>query len=155
MMDLQEYKEEQCKIRLKLVGEFDTQPPIVDVLVNNKSIFNGPVTLEPKIIHAHITLQSAQDHEIKIKRTGKDNNCPEQLLKVIDLEINKISIRDMIWHKSCFFPEYPEPWASQQKAQGIVLEDPVYGETILGHNGTWAFKFSVPFYEFLIDMVKQ
>lgn len=154
-MDLQEYKQEQCKIKLKLVSEFDTQPPMINVLINNKSIFNGSVNSEPKTINAQLTLQSGQEYEMKIERTGKDNHCPEQLLKIIDLQINKISIRDIIWHKSCFYPRYPEPWASQQIAKGIILEDPVYGETILGHNGTWTFKFSVPFYEFLIDMVKQ
>ena len=53
-----------------------------------------------------------------------------------------------------YHPDYPEPWASEQKANGVQLEEQVPGELYLGHNGVWRFNFTSPVYKFLVDWAR-
>lgn len=41
-------------------------------------------------------------------------------------------------------PEYPEPWATQQRAQGVVLKQQLTAHTYLGWPGKWRLTFTVP-----------
>jgi hypothetical protein len=50
-----------------------------------------------------------------------------------------------------YTPEYPEPWATQQRQQGMELPETFKNTTQMGHNGTWTFKFTSPFYMWLLE----
>lgn len=145
---------ETLPISIVLDSQYRFVPPEVKVIVNNDVVFCNKLKVGKTFIDIVKTLELNQTHCIKIIRTGKDNKFTEQTCRVLDISIDDISIRDLVYHTSVYYPEYPEPWASEQKAQGIELEYPVFGETIFGHNGIWEFNFNSPFYEFLINKVK-
>jgi hypothetical protein len=46
-------------------------------------------------------------------------------------------------------PEYPEPWASEQKAAGVSLGPVLSNVTHLGWNGTWTLEFEVPVFTWI------
>lgn len=46
-------------------------------------------------------------------------------------------------------PKYPEPWASQQRSQGVVLRQHLSPQTYLGFNGKWTLAFSVPVFKWM------
>jgi hypothetical protein len=104
----------------------------------------------PHCLEMHRTGKT--NHQMRTIENGK-NEGQDVIIKYI--KIDGVNIRDMIWTNSYYEPEYPEPWASQQKSQGIELEKYVPGETWLGHNGVWRLNFISPFYRFLMDWIGQ
>jgi hypothetical protein len=46
-------------------------------------------------------------------------------------------------------PKYPEPWATEQLNQGVVLKQHLSPQTYLGFNGKWTLTFSVPVFTWM------
>lgn len=147
-------KTETFQIEILIHADYNFIAPVVEVALDENVIFNGKLKIQHTTIISTQTLELEKTHFIKIKRSGKTTDCPEQTCKVTDVKIDNISVRDLVYHTGLFYPEYPEPWATEQKESGIKLEYPVFGETIFGHNGIWCFEFSSPFYQYLINKVK-
>ena len=66
------------------------------------------------------------------------------------IEIDEIDIGGLVYD-GVYTPQYPEPWATQQKDAGIELQESFKNVTQLGHNGTWQFTFQSPFYMWLLE----
>jgi hypothetical protein len=147
-------KTETLQFEIVLHADYKFLAPVVEIAVNENVIFNSKLKIQHTTITSTQSLKLGKTHSLKIKRSGKNADCPEQTCKVIDIKIDNISVRDLVYHTSLYYPEYPEPWATEQKESGIELEYPVFGETIFGHNGVWCFEFSSPFYQYLINKVK-
>lgn len=139
---------ETIKFEFDFFPEYlDDDYPSVNILVDSESKFNGVITNDQHSISFLHTLDFDQSHQLIVKRYGK-NNKPQQLT-IKQISIDGIDIRNIIWAYSYNMPIYPEPWASQQRAAGVALEEKVLGETCFGHNGTWTLNFTSPFYKFL------
>jgi hypothetical protein len=139
------------------------QPPRLEVLVDNKSVGKYTIDQPEFCIRFQQVMSFDQPHILELQRTGKtqdqtrmleDGTFETQMLHIKTVKLDNIDLRNLIWHSSKFEPEYPEPWASEQQAQGIELEDQVLGEMYLGHNGTWSFTFTSPIYKFLVGWAK-
>jgi len=72
------------------------------------------------------------------------------MLYIKSIMIDEIDIGGLVF-EGVYRPEYPEPWASQQKAEGNDLPTEIKNVTQMGHNGTWSFTFSSPFYMWLLE----
>jgi len=59
-----------------------------------------------------------------------------------------ISSPRFVWHGK-YQPLYPEPWASQQTAQGVVLAKTLEGNNYIGWNGTWFLEFTCPIFTWI------
>jgi len=46
-------------------------------------------------------------------------------------------------------PEYPEPWATEQRDQGVVLKPQLCPHTYLGWPGKWTLTFTVPVFTWI------
>ena len=46
-------------------------------------------------------------------------------------------------------PRYPEPWATQQQDQGVVLKQHLSPHTYLGWPGKWTLTFDVPVFTWI------
>jgi hypothetical protein len=46
-------------------------------------------------------------------------------------------------------PRYPEPWATQQQNQGVVLKQHLCPHTYLGWPGKWTLTFDVPIFTWI------
>jgi hypothetical protein len=46
-------------------------------------------------------------------------------------------------------PKYPEPWATQQLSQGVVLKPQLCPHTYLGWPGKWTLTFDVPVFTWI------
>jgi hypothetical protein len=138
-------------------------PPELEVVVDNKSV--GKYTIDQPEFHIRFrqVMQFDQPHTLELRRTGKtsdqtrmlaDGTFETQMLEIQTVKLDNIDLKNLILHRSQFEPEYPEPWASEQQAQGIELEAQVPGELYLGHNGVWRFSFTSPIYKFLVAWAK-
>jgi len=144
-------------------AEFWDQPPTVDILVNGEIIEQHTVTHNDYCVRFRRVMKFDCPHVLEIRRHGKTNDqtkiLPDgqiqtQTLHIKTVKLDNIDLRNVVWHTSRFYPEYPEPWATEQRNQGNTLEYPVPGEMYLGHNGTWRFEFTSPVYAFLVDWAK-
>jgi hypothetical protein len=80
----------------------------------------------------------------------KGDILKDQLLNIKGIEIDEIDIGALIYD-GVYTPEYPEPWASQQREAGVELQESFKNVSQIGHNGEWRFEFASPFYMWLLE----
>jgi len=154
---------EKLKFKLELYATMWDKPPHAEILINDKSYFKDGITAtedKPQVIEFEHEVEEGVDHELIIKRSGKVNNqtvvndkgdlLKDQLLNIKSIEIDEIDIGALVY-EGIYTPEYPEPWATQQREAGTELKESFKNVTQIGHNGTWRFKFSSPFYMWLLE----
>ena len=130
-------------IQFEVIGN-----PTISVYIDDKLVHNGYT--DCTFTHD----SSFEDHMLKIVHSGKTNNTPEQFAKISSIMIDGVNIRDILYTSSYNIPNYPEPWATHQRAQGVELEERVIGQCELSHNCEWHLPFTSPFYEFVMDHVR-
>ena len=154
---------EKLKFKLELYATIWDKPPHAEILINDKSYFKDDITAtedKPQVIEFEHEVEEGVDYELIIKRSGKVNNqtvvndkgdlLKDQLLNIKSIEIDEIDIGALVY-EGIYTPEYPEPWATQQREAGTELKESFKNVTQIGHNGTWRFKFSSPFYMWLLE----
>jgi len=154
---------EKLKIKLELYATMWDKPPIVDIKIDEKSYFKKEITStknRPTIIDFEHEFEEGKSYNLIIHRLGKKINqttvnekgviLNDQLLHINSIEIDEIDIGALVY-EGVYKPEYPEPWASQQAKAGNKLPETLKNVTQMGHNGTWTFAFSSPFYMWLLE----
>ena len=101
-----------------------------------------------------------QKYNFIIKRSGKSKKqtivnekgdiLKDQLLHIKKIEIDEIDIGGLVYRGE-YTPEYPEPWATQQRQTGVELPETFNNVTQMGHNGQWKLSFESPFYMWLLE----
>mgnify|MGYP006100005341 FL=1 len=154
---------EKLKFKLELHATMWDRPPHAEILLNNKSYFKGDITGtedKPDLIEFEHELAEGKKSELIIKRSGKLVNqtvvndkgdlLKDQLLHIKGIEIDEIDIGALVY-EGVYTPDYPEPWATQQREAGTELKESFKNVTVMGHDGTWRFKFESPFYMWLLE----
>jgi hypothetical protein len=80
----------------------------------------------------------------------KGDILKDQMLHIKSIEIDEIDIGALVY-EGVYTPEYPEPWATQQREAGNELQSSFKNVTKMGHNGEWKFTFNSPFYMWLLE----
>lgn len=127
--------------------------PIFQIEYNNTNITDS-IQVDDKLqITFDLTLpiDKKENCILKIKRNGFDS-LNEQLLRLDTISADGINLKK-ICYRSKFYPEYPEPWASEQKQAGVELPLYQFGWMEWGWNGIWTLEFETPFYTWLLDNV--
>jgi len=112
------------------------------------------------VVEFEAELTEGAEYDLTIQRYGKKQNdtvvdqqgniLQDQMLHIKNIEIDEINIGGLVFEGE-YTPAYPEPWASQQREMGNELPTTFKNAVILGHNGEWKFKFSSPFYMWLLE----
>lgn len=149
---------ENIKFEITLAPHFWLDAPQIKVSIDDQEKFSGAVAERQTVEFNHVL--DFQEHTLSIQRSGNTNKQVRitelgefqgQGILLEQIKIDGVNIRNLIWTNSYYEPEYPEPWATQQRGQGIELEQQVVGETNFSHNGIWRLKFTSPFYKFLMN----
>ncbi len=154
---------EKLKFKLELYATMWDTPPHAQILINDTKYFDKDVTgteSAPEVIEFEHECTEGQKYELIIKRSGKTNKqtiinekgdiLKDQLLHIKYLEIDEIDLGGIVY-EGVYTPEYPEPWASQQRESGRDLQDSFKNVTQMGFNGTWNLGFESPFYAWLLE----
>ena len=154
---------ERLKFKLELWATMWDKPPHAEILINNMSHFKGEITgteEKPDVVEFEQELEEGNEYNLIILRSGKDKNqtvvdengdlLKDQMLNIKSIEIDEIDIGALIY-EGVYTPDYPEPWATQQRESGQNLPESFKNVTKMGHNGTWSFKFESPFYMWLLE----
>ena len=132
-------------------------------MIDNHSHFKGDITgdeAKPNLIVFEQELEEGKEYNLIINRSGKGKNqtvinekgdiLKDQLLHIKSMEIDEIDIGALVY-EGIYTPQYTEPWATQQRAAGIELQESFKNVTNMGHDGEWKFKFKSPFYMWLLE----
>jgi len=154
---------EKLKFKLELYATMWDLPPHAEILINDKSQFKGDIKGtedKPNVIEFEHEFTEGEKCEMIIKRSGKGKNqtvvndngdlLKDQLLNIKDIEIDEINIGALVY-EGVYTPNYPEPWATQQRESGNELKESFAQVTQMGHNGEWRFTFASPFYMWLLE----
>ena len=153
---------EKLKFKLELYATMWNKPPIADISIDSKSYFKEEITStkdKPTIVEFEHELEESKSYNLIINRSGKNKRetvvengkiVKDQLLHIKSIEIDEIDIGSLV-HEGIYRPEYPEQWATQQAKAGNKLPKTIKNSPALGHNGTWTFSFTSPFYMWLLE----
>lgn len=154
---------EKLKFKIELYATMWNKPPHAEIMINDKSFFKGDITgteEKPNIIEFEQELVEGEESSLSIRRSGKGKYetvvndkgdiLKDQLLNIKSIEIDEIDIGALVY-EGVYTPDYPEPWATQQRDAGVVLEKTSKNVTQMGHNGVWTFSFTSPFYMWLLE----
>ena len=153
---------EKLKFKIELYATYWNKPPLVQLLINNKLHFKEKITAtkeKPKIIEFEHQLFHKKSYNLIIDRTGKnkhdtvlENNkiIKDQLLHIKSIEIDEIDIGALIF-EGVYKPNYSKEWLSQETKKSNKLPESIKNSPVLGHNGTWTFTFTSPFYMWLLE----
>jgi hypothetical protein len=154
---------EKLKFRLELYATMWDRPPQAQIKINDKIYFDGTITgteNAPSVVEFEHSLAEGENHDLQIVRTGKSKKqtiinekgdiLQDQILHIKHVEIDEIDIGALVY-EGVYVPKYPEPWAKQQREAGVDLPQTLKNVTSMGHNGTWTFTFSSPFYMWLLE----
>ena len=154
---------EKLKFKLELYATMWDKPPHAEIMLDDKSFFNGDITGtedKPNVIEFEHEFTEGEKGELIIKRSGKNKGqtvinkngdvLKDQLLHIKNIEIDWSPLRD-VTGVGVYTPDYPEPWATQQRQAGVELPESFKNVTSIGHNGIWEFKFTSPFYMWLLE----
>jgi len=154
---------EKIKIKLELYATMWDKPPVAEIAINSKNIIKKEITgseSSPDVIEFEQELQEDSTYSLIVNRSGKGKNqtvlnekgeiIKDQLLHIKKIEIDEIDLGDLVY-EGVYTPDYPEPWATQQRESGNDLKDSFKNVTQMGFNGEWKFTFSTPFYMWLLE----
>lgn len=88
---------------------------------------------------------SCGSHKFMLNFSNKTNSTPELAVKINKVTIEGICVDRFKWAGK-YYPNYPEPWASEQKHE---LPDCIDSATYLGWNGIWELDFTVPIFTWI------
>jgi hypothetical protein len=154
---------EKLKFKLELYATVWDKAPHAEILIDDKSYFHNDITGtedKPDLIEFEHECAEGKEYILIIKRSGKVTNqtvvddngdiVKDQLLHIKNIEIDEIDIGSLVY-EGVYTPDYPEPWATQQRQAGVELQESFKNVTRIGHNGIWRFKFESPFYMWLLE----
>ena len=156
-------KKETLKFKLTLYSTWWSKKPGLEIKINDASKWKGEIEGQvdtPTIIEFEHDFEDNKQSKLILHRTGKTSKqtiindkgdiLKDQLLYIKNIEIDEIDIGPLVFD-GIYTPVYPEPWATQQKQAGLKLEENLKNVTCMGHNGTWTFSFTSPFYMWLLE----
>lgn len=143
---------ENLKFKIGLSGTYWGKKPQYSILLN-KTKHHSDIISEPsdQVFYIEFQAECAEDTdnilEIRlenkedsdtVQNAGKTVILKDMLLNIHSIEIDDITMNHLIWTKSHFLPD---------DAARPVLDNCVN----LGWNGTYTFKFTSPFYLWLLE----
>ena len=153
---------EELSFKLELFATYWNVKPKCEIMINNEIKWSDEISGtedDPTVIEFTHTCEENQKYNLVLNRQGKttrqtivegDKIVKDQLLHIKNIQIDEIDIGGLKY-EGVYKPEYPEPWATTQRNNGVELPETLKSSVILGHNGTWTLGFSSPFYMWLLE----
>lgn len=127
-----------------------TDAPEIRIGINDNLT---PVTLTETTVFEFEFLAD-KDSELTIEFLNKidSDTVPtlnlDKAVVVETVSFFNISDPKFVW-AGIYDPKYPEPWATEQKNQGIILSAKLKYHNYLGWNGVWRLQFTVPVFTWI------
>jgi hypothetical protein len=118
--------------------------PIISYGLRDGNKFDLMVLEKPTTLHFNIDLESGPK-VFYILFKNKTNETPDMAVEIESVTFEGMTLDRFKWSNK-YYPNYPEPWASEQI-------DPLpkfhQSATYLGWNGCWELEFEVPIFTWI------
>ena len=137
-----------CRIFLQTIWWKD--PPEIALALNDSVIFQGALE-QDRDFSIHRNLPNGI-HRLcltlfnKVDADTVHNKDKAVIVQAVDF----FGLRSphFVW-RGQYQPIYPEPWATQQKTKGVILDQTLQGHNRISWNGTWFLEFSSPIFTWI------
>ena len=138
------------KLQTRLRPIYHTDPPEIRLGINgNLTTVNLTESTE---FNFEFTAVDSCDLSVEfLNKTNSDTILDQGLDKAVVIEsVSFFGIQDpkFVW-AGVYKPEYPEPWATEQQENGVVLKQQLTNQTYLAWNGKWTLTFTVPVFTWI------
>lgn len=138
----------QIEVRLKPVWHKD--PPEINIGIND-NLQTVVLQNEQTFCYNFTASDQAQLTVEFLNKTNQDTVADRGLDKAVIIEsVSFFGITDprFVW-QGVYTPDYPEPWATEQRNQGVVLKQQLTNQTYLAWNGKWMLTFKIPVFTWI------
>ena len=137
-------------LEVQLRPVWHTDPPEINIGINN-DIQKVVLQSEQTFYYNFTATDQAKLTVEFLNKTNQDTVVDQGLDKAVIIEsISFFGITDprFVW-QGVYTPIYPEPWATEQQKQGIVLKQHLTNQTYLAWNGKWTLTFTIPVFTWI------
>ena len=135
---------------INLEPKFCNNFPFIKVGLDDKIFFNDYL-MKQTIFQKDISLSNG-NHCLWIEFLNKTNDdttteCDKAVI-IKEIKFEDFNLPRFIW-AGVFHPIYPEPYASEQLKQGVLLKKQLNNIDYLGFNGIWKLNFTTPIFTWI------
>jgi hypothetical protein len=138
------------KLDIHLRPVWHDNPPNINIGINND--IQQIILSEEHIFHYEFIANTSSTLTVELLNKIDSDTVPDKGLdKAVIIEsVSFFGISDpkFAW-AGVYEPKYPEPWATEQRDQGVVLKQHLSPHTYLGFNGKWTLTFTVPVFTWM------
>lgn len=138
------------KLDIRLRSIWHDNPPEINIGINDD--IQRIILLDDRQFHYEFTANNTATLTVELlNKTDADTRPDKGLDKAVVIEsISFFGINDpqFVW-QGVYAPQYPEPWATEQRNQGVVLKPHLTNQTYLAWNGKWTLTFTVPVFTWI------
>jgi hypothetical protein len=144
---------EHVKLRLVFTVDYESTAPILQIKNNQQTILPAVEIENNQEFTLDLCLPNdrCESGSIEILRSNFDG-ASHQIVTLQAIHIDEINLRK-ICYQARYYPQYPEPWLSQQQAQGYIWSEYLAGVMSWGWNGRWVLNYQTPIYTWLLQNV--
>ena len=138
------------KLQTRLRPIYHTDPPEIRLGING-NLTTVNLTESTEFNFEFTTVDSCDLSVEFLNKTNSDTILDQGLDKAVVIEsVSFFGIQDpkFVW-AGVYKPEYPEPWATEQQENGVVLKQQLTNQTYLAWNGKWTLTFTVPVFTWI------
>jgi len=138
------------ELDIHLRSVWHDNPPEINIGINDD--IQRIILTDNQIFHYEFTADNTSMLSVELlNKTDADTIPDKGLDKAVIIEsVSFFGISDpkFAW-AGIYEPKYPEPWATEQQDQGVVLKQHLSPQTYLGFNGKWTLTFDVPVFTWM------
>lgn len=144
---------EVVQLEFCFTTDYDVSPPVISIKNNDQLLVPPLEIIGEKIISVTLSLpdDKRESGTIVIDRSNFDG-MNHQILTLEKVYLDGINLAK-ICYQSRYWPEYPEPWISEQRDSGQHWPDHLVGVMSWGWNGRWELDYQTPVYTWLLENV--
>lgn len=146
-------EQESLEFAVTVSGTYWDKKPQFSIWIDNKVIIQTEISSDDLQTHKFTRNIDEGEHTLRIKLENKtktdtliinDEISKDMLLNINDITIDDITLGRLMWTESIFALDEPQQYQGKEITQ---LDNCVN----LGWNGSYVFKFSSPFYLWLLE----
>jgi hypothetical protein len=138
------------ELGIHLRSIWHNNPPEINIGINGD--IKNIILSEDQVFHYEFVADKPSIITVELlNKTDADSVPDSGLDKAVIIEsVSFFGISDpkFAW-AGVYEPDYPEPWASEQLNQGVVLKQHLSPHTYLSWNGKWTLTFSLPVFTWM------
>lgn len=142
---------EIINFKFEFESKFVYNPPKLSIYNNDDLVYKNTLVENSHTAEFDLSMSDQTENVLQVMRLNHDERTDQQLI-LKKVYADNIDLANIL-NQGKYYPNYPEPWHSQQKEQNNNLPEFYDGALCWGWNGVWKLEYTTPFYTWLLKNV--